>query len=148
MIWYGNLIVATFNLTWWGKIKYVVIGLLYGCNAMRKLEISLKKILRMKKPVKIFVFLLFGKYKYFATVDLFSEFHPWWDSTLFFIMKWLLMIWMCQKCHLKEIQCERQTPLDQDLISICSKICPWKHNSPFWKLAIFQSSNFANRQWS
>ena len=25
----------------------------------------------MKKPVKIFVFLLFGKYKYFATVDLF-----------------------------------------------------------------------------
>ena len=65
------MIVATFNLTWCEKIKYVVIGLLYGCNAMRKLEISLKKILRMKKPVKIFVFLLFGKYKYFATVDLF-----------------------------------------------------------------------------
>ena len=36
------------------------------------------------------------------------------------------MKWMCQKCHLKEIQQEWPTPLDQDLISICSKVCPWK----------------------
>ena len=38
---------------------------------------------------------------------------------------------MCQKCHLKEIPHEQQTPLEQDFISICSKICPWKKTSHF-----------------
>ena len=32
------------------------------------------------------------------------------DSTLFFLMKWLLMKWVCQECDLKEIQQEWQTP--------------------------------------
>ena len=40
MTWCGNLVVTTFNLTWCDKIKCVVIGLLYGCGAFQKLEIS------------------------------------------------------------------------------------------------------------
>ena len=53
------------------------------------------------------VFVAWKVTKKLATVNLFSEFHPWYDhSTLFFIMKWFLMKWMCHKCHLKEIQQE------------------------------------------
>ena len=42
MTWCGNLVVTTFNLTWCDKTKCVVIGLLYGCGAFQKLEISSK----------------------------------------------------------------------------------------------------------
>ena len=57
MTWCGNLVVTTFNLTWCDKIKCVVIGLLYGCGAFQKLEIS-SKFLEKKAEKKIFVFLL------------------------------------------------------------------------------------------
>ena len=36
--------VTTFNLTWCDKTKCVVIGLLYGCGAFQKLEISSKSL--------------------------------------------------------------------------------------------------------
>ena len=44
MTWCGNLVVTTFNLTWCDKTKCVVIGLLYGCGAFQKLEISSKSL--------------------------------------------------------------------------------------------------------
>ena len=62
MTWCGNLIIATLNLTSCDKIKCVVIGLLYGCDAFRKLEIR-GKILRIKRLAKINVSLLLGKCK-------------------------------------------------------------------------------------
>ena len=40
MTWCGNLMVTTFTLTWCDKIKCVVIGLFYGCDAFRKLEMT------------------------------------------------------------------------------------------------------------
>ena len=55
------------------------------------------------------------------------------------------------KCHLKDVSRERQTPLDQDLISTCYKIFPWKQNFSIRKRTVFQLPNFANRllkQWS
>ena len=58
----GNLIIATFNLTCCDKIQCVVIGLLNGCDAFQKLEIS-RKILRIKRLTKVCLFLLLGKYK-------------------------------------------------------------------------------------
>ena len=59
-------------------------------------------------------------------------------------MKWLLMRWMCQKCHLKEIQCERQTLLDQDLfaaIFVLGNITSHFENGPFSSCQIFQIGN-------
>ena len=53
---------------------------------------------------------------------------------------------MYQKCHLKEIPREQQTPLDQDLIFICSKICPWKQNFSFREQAVLQLSCLTNKQ--
>ena len=40
------------------------------------------------------------------------------------------------ECHLKEIP-QPQTPLNQDLISICCKICSWKQKFSFQKQAPF-----------
>ena len=45
------------------------------------------------------------------------------------------------KCHLKDVSRERQTPLDQDLISTCYKIFPWKKNFSIRKRAVFQLPN-------
>ena len=52
---------------------------------------------------------------------------------------------MCRECRLKEIRQEWQTPLDQDLISIRSNICP-SHlkNVPFSICHILQVGNLNN----
>ena len=47
---------------------------------------------------------------------------------------------------LKEIPHEQQTPLEQNLIFFCCKICPWKQNFSFREQAVFQLSCFTNRQ--
>ena len=55
------------------------------------------------------------------------------------------MKWMCQEYHLKEIQREWQTALDQDLISIRCKICPSHfENVPFSICQILQVGNLNN----
>ena len=62
-------------------------------------------------------------------------------------MKWLLMRCMCQKCHLKEIQCERQTLSDQDLfaaIFVLGNITSHFENGPFSSCQIFEIGNLNN----
>ena len=62
-------------------------------------------------------------------------------------MKWLLMRLMCQKCHLKEIQFERQTLLDQDLFAarfVLGNITSHFENGPFSSCQIFQICSLNN----